>query len=214
MNKILSKLICFLMLPALMFSIQSCKDKAPGPNDPSLGRPLIEFNNIRLGWGKGRENGPGYLSVNNGQVRTFMEVAVNDRSTQEKIDIVFPGDWGSSGGLLTIAAPSSTGAGAAAWEYCRDWTRKKSTLLTYTKNSFDMTAFERITHESQLLEIEKEQRIFYSDWVAGSDIQEGRSFIFKTEEGHIGIAFIHSVNGTYGSTNANVTLSIKLIPQN
>lgn len=170
--------------------------------------PLKVYDNVKLGWGKGRANSPGYISLKNGILTTYNKVRPADRETQELIDVVFPGDWGSSGGGITIASPSSTGSGAANYEYCTNWQRKRGTQFAEIKH-FDIAAFEKMKTVQQLQSYIKSKAPYYTDWIGMPD--EGTAFLIKTEDGDTAIAFIHSINGTYGAEGANAIISFKTI---
>lgn len=189
----------------LLFS--SCSKSSDSKNNERL---VKDYKNMVLGWGMGRANRPAYVSLKSGVPQTFVAVDPSDRATQELIDVVFPGDFGNPGGGLFISSPSSTGAGGAAFEYCKDWLRKRGTRFAEL-NGFDLARFEKVTTVDQLLALEKENAPYYYDFIGLPS--EGTSFIVRTEDGDIAIAYIHTINGTYGSDNANVTISWKTIPQ-
>lgn len=161
-----------------------------------------------------RLNTDAYLSLGagNGAIETFRTVDVNDIDTQESVDLVFPGDWGSQGGKITIAAPNSTGAGGAAYEYCNGWQRKKGTQIAELPGSFDLNSFESVRYASDLLALHDEYSLHYSNWLMllGSEI--GRSFLIRTYEGRLSVFYITNIQGTYGDEFAKVTFRIKVMP--
>jgi hypothetical protein len=170
---------------------------------------IKDHGTLTLGWGKGRANKPAYLGFYNTTAKAYNTPDESDRTTQSKIDIVFPGDWGSASGKLTICNPAATGAGAAALEYCANWIVKKQTEFIAMPNSFDVRAYENLKFEHQLLSYYTEYKRNSTNWLAGFDVENHKSFMFKTEEGLIGIAYIASVTGLYGNENAQLQLSIK-----
>lgn len=165
-----------------------------------------------MGWGKGRANADGYLSlsIGDGQIQTFAQIGDNDEDTQRLVDIVFPGDWGSQGGGITICAPNEGGAGGASWEYCTNWIRKKGTQIAEMPNSFDFTAFENVKSVQQILNLDA--NAYYTGWyypgVSGSG--QGKTYLIRTYEGYLALIYLKNVQGTYGDTYAKVTLRIKL----
>ena len=192
-----------IILFVAFFLLISCsKEEAQKKDDRVL---LVPFDQIKFGWGKGRANHPGYLSLTNGIAKPLMAVSPADSKTMELVDVVFPGDFGHSGGGLFITAPSYSGA---AYEYCKDWLRKKGTRFAVLPD-YDSNKYERVKTVSQLLALEKKHAIYYYDFIALP--AEGTTFIIRTEGGEISIVFIHKINGTYGSLQANLVLSLKTI---
>lgn len=207
MKKQIFKILCTLFI-ALTITSCSSEDNATNTKDEIL---LKEHNSVKMGWGKGRETYEAYLSLSVGQgnIQLHKQVADSDEATQNLIDIVFPGNWGSSGGGLTISAPNADGAGTAAYEYCKDWLRKKGTKLVDLPVSFDIAAFDKIKTVSQIKALENEHGKHYSNWDLAS-APKGKTYLVRTFEGYLALIFIQDVQGTYGDTQANVTLRIKL----
>lgn len=172
---------------------------------------LVAHPSKVMGWGKGRANTDAYLSLSmgNGQIASYLTVADNDEATQSKVDVVFPGDWGSSGGTLTICAPNASSAGAAAYEYCTNWARKKGTKLYQLPSSFDLTAFENTKTVPQILNLDKEAN--YNDWIYLS-APKGKTLLIRTYEGYLALMYIENIQGTYGDTQAKVTIRLKVTP--
>lgn len=207
----------YLLVASISLGIISCQDddsNGGGPNLPDI--PLVEHNNKIFGWGEGRTNTDAYLSlsVGDGQIQSFRTVDDNDIETQELVDLVFPGDWGNNDGELTITAPSSDGAGGAEWEYCTNWQRKKGTQLGALDNDFDLSDFENVKNAAQLIALHEEYNSVYSyyDWLAGTEVNMGSSFLIRTYEGRLAIAYVQNVQGVYGDDQAKVTLKIKVMP--
>lgn len=209
--------LSYLVLVCAMFGFISCSsdDESGNENDNPLDIPLVEHNNKVIGWGKGRLNTDAYLSLSmgDGQIQTFRTVDDNDVETQELVDLVFPGDWGNNDGELTITAPSSDGAGGAEYEYCTNWQRKKGTQLGEL-DDFDLSDFENVKYASQLISLHEEYTNVYSyhDWLAGTEVNMGSSFLIRTYEGRLAIAYIQNVQGVYGDEFAKITLKIKVMP--
>lgn len=196
----------FVVIFITILILPSCSKKN---DDKKINeQPLSIYSNMKFGWGQGRVNNPGYLSLKNGIPKTVMSVNPSDRSAQETIDVVFPGDWGHSGGGLFITAPSAAGTGGAHYEYCKDWQRKRGTRFAAI-SGYDIAKFEKVTTVAHLVALEKENAKYYYDFIGLPD--EGTTFVIRTEDGDIALAFIHAINGTYGSQNANVTISLKTI---
>ncbi|SMC37661.1 hypothetical protein [Moheibacter sediminis] len=211
------KMISYLMVGVLSLTFSACSSDDEGDN--GNGNPteilLVEHNNKVVGWGKGRANTDAYLSlsVGDGQIQSFRTVDDNDIETQELVDLVFPGDWGNNDGELTITAPGSSGAGGAEWEYCTNWQRKKGTQLGEL-DDFDLSDFENVKNAAQLIALHEEYRSIYSyhDWLAGTEVNMGSSFLIRTYEGRLAIAYVQNVQGVYGDTQAKLTLKIKVMP--
>lgn len=212
-----SKMFSYLMMGFLSFGFIACSDDEDGNNNNNNPAEilLVEHSNKVLGWGKGRMNTDAYLSlsVGDGQIQSFRTVDDNDIETQELVDLVFPGDWGNNDGELTITAPSSSGAGGAEWEYCTNWQRKKGTQLGEL-DDFDLNDFENVKNVAQLMALHQEYTSVYSyhDWLAGTDVNMGSSFLIRTYEGRLAIAYVQNVQGVYGDEFAKLTLKIKVMP--
>lgn len=205
----------YLMIGFLSLGFVACNsdDEGGNGNNPA-DIPLVEHNNKIVGWGKGRMNTDAYLSLGagNGAIETFRTVDVNDVETQELVDLVFPGDWGNQGGKMTIAAPSSTGAGGAAYEYCDGWQRKKGTQIAELPGAFDLNSFESVRFASDLQTLHDEYSLYYSDWLMFLGSEIGRSFLVRTYEGRLAVFYITNIQGTYGDKFAKLTFRIKVMP--
>lgn len=206
----MKKLLILLAAATTLFTACGSKeDTKVTPANPA-GTPLAVQAERAFGWGKGRTTTDAYLSVSvsGGQIQTWRSISANDQTTQAKVDIVFPGDWGSNGGPITICSPVETGAGGAAYEYCKNWLRMKGTSFVFLPTSFQRAQFDVTTT------VEQVQQIFANNSAASwaRDSRQGSSFAIKTEEGKYAIAYITSVTGTYGSTAAKISLIIKVQP--
>ena len=200
-----------MMIATLIFGMISCSSDDSNSNEKQNEILLQEHPSITMGWGKGRANYPGYLSLSkgNGQIETFFQIDDNDEQTQGLVDIVFPGDWGSSGGGLTICAPNTSGAGGAAREYCTNWLRKKGTKVYELPSSFDLSSFENTKTVNHILSLNNNAS--YTDWVnLGIGGGQGKTILVKTYEGYLALIFIQNIQGTYGDVQAKVTLRIKI----
>ena len=202
--KLLSLTAILLMMSSVFNGVYAQKKPGGATSKPE---PLKVYENIKLGWGKGRANNPGYISIKNGILSTYNNIKPSDRETQEMVDVVFPGDWGSSGGKFTIASPSSVTAGADT-EYTKNWQRRRGTQLSLIRG-MDIAGFEKMKTVPQLRAFIKSKNLSYDDWFYMPD--EGTAFVIKTEDGDIALAFIHAINGTYGAQGANVVISFKTI---
>ncbi len=211
---LMKKILHFACAATLFFSAASCsksdtKTSTPTPA-PLISPPLTVHAERTLGWGKGRASNDAYLSVSmgGGQIKTWRSVGINDTAVQNKVDVVFPGDWGGNGGPITICNPVETGGGGAAYEYCTDWLRKKGTRFVFLPGTFQRAQFDSTTTVAQVAKI-------FAGSTAGSwdrDTKQGTAFAIQTEEGIYAIAYITSVLGTYGSTGATVKLILKVQP--
>ena len=211
----MKKLLQFACASTLFFSAASCnksdsKTVTPAPPAPIISTPLTVQAERTLGWGKGRATNDAYLSVSmgGGQIKTWRTVGSNDTSIQNKVDVVFPGDWGNAGGPVTICNPVEGGAGGAAYEYCTNWLRKKGTRFVFMPGTFQRAQFDATTT------VEQVAQIFATGYVSGWDAstKQGTSFAIQTEEGIYAIAYITSVLGTYGSTGSTIKLILKVQP--
>ena len=175
---------------------------------------LVEHGSKVMGRGKGGRTTDCYLGLSegNGGIISFLNVDKNDEATQTRVDIVFPGDAGSSGGGLTVGAPISDGLGGAGYEYCKEWIRKNGTKIAEMPNSFDLTAFENVKTVPQILELDK--KAFYSSWQypGTNNGGQGKTLLIKTYTGHLALMFIERIQGSYGDTQAKVTIRLKVTP--
>lgn len=209
MKKAMFNLMLAGLTSVMLFSCETNDSVKPGSgNNPPAGTPLVVTGAQTLGWGNGRASNEAYIGVCNGRLDKFMSIDDNDQATQEKVDLVFPGDWGSQGGGLTIAAPNSSGAGAASYEFCTNWLRKKATRITIL--DMDITGYEAITTVEQLKALDEEHYAYYDDWEY--PLKENFALLIRTEEGKLALAWVGQVNGTYGSANANLKMSFKIMP--
>lgn len=195
---------------ASTFIIISCKDdESDTPEEEVL---LVEHSAVTMGWGKGKLNNDGYLSLSmgDGTIDTFFEIADNDEATQGLVDIVFSGDWGNAGGGISICAPNEGGAAGATYEYTTNWIRKKGTQLTEV--NLDAGGFDGIKTVPQILALESENEIFYAGWAMPAGTGQGKTYLIRTYEGYLALIFLQSVMGTYADENAKVTLRIKVTP--
>lgn len=172
--------------------------------------PLVEQPEQTFGWGKGRATANAYLSVSvgGGQIQSWRSIKRNDETTQSKVDIVFPGDWGNPGGNVTICNPVETGGGGAEYEYCTGWLRRKGTRIIFLPAAFQRAQF------NSTKTVEQIKQIFLKGNARGWDIdtKPGTSFAIKTEDGFYAIAYISDVLGTYASTGSKIKLIIKVQP--
>ncbi len=212
----MKKILQLACAATLFFSAASCsksdtKTATPTPTPaPIIGTPLTAHAERTFGWGKGRATNDAYLSVSmgGGQLKTWRTVDVNDTAVQNKVDIVFPGDWGSNGGSITICNPVESGGGGALYEYTKDWLRRKGTRFVFLPATFQRAQFDATTTVQQVAQI------FSTGYATGwsGDSKQGSAFAIQTEEGIYAIAYITSVLGTYGSTGATVKLILKVQP--
>jgi len=82
---------------------------------------------------------------------------------------------------------------------------------TISMNAQASILYNNLKSFAQTDKIYDDEYSYHIDWLAGSDLNIGKSFLFKTEEGIIGIANIVDVTGTNGNTNATLKLNIKTV---
>ena len=211
----MKKAILLLSITGMLFGTacnkSDTKTSTPAPA-PILVTPLTVQAERAFGWGKGRANTDAYLSVSvgGGQIGSWRTISDNDTAKQNKVDIVFPGDWGSAGGNLSICNPVEGGAAGAAYEYCTNWLRRKGTRFVFLPGTFQRAQFDATTTVQQVAAIFVDRSAYAAGW--SGDSKQGSSFAIQTEEGIYAIAYITSVLGTYGSTGATVKLILKVQP--